>query len=73
MVFVVCVVDMAVFNRGPYRGILKYYLPKGASVARHVSIVWRLKTFIISLGFILAIALGMTVDDMYLFLGYSVA
>lgn len=56
---------------GPYRVILKYYLPKGASVARHVSIVWRLKTFIISLGFILAIALGMTVDDMYLFLGYS--
>lgn len=58
---------------GPYRSILKYYLPKGTSVARHISIVWRLKTFIISLGFILAVALGMTVDDMYLFLGYKVS
>lgn len=57
---------------GPYRGILRYYLPKGASVARYMSIAWRLKIFIISLGFILAIALGMTTDHIYLSLGYSV-
>lgn len=57
---------------GPYRSILKYYLPKNSSMARYISIVWRLKIFIISLGFILAVALGMTTDDIYLFLGYSV-
>ncbi|MBV5818791.1 hypothetical protein KUT89_28170 [Pseudomonas aeruginosa] len=56
---------------GPYRSILKYYLPKGASVARHISIAWQLKTFIISLGFVLAVALGMTAGDICLLLGYS--
>lgn len=55
---------------GPYRGILKVYLPKGASAYRHIAIIWRLKIFIVSIGFALAIALGINTDEIYFRLGY---
>jgi hypothetical protein len=54
---------------GPYRKILRFYLPQSA-LTRHISIIWHLKVFIISLGFVLAVALGLRVDDIYSLLGY---
>ncbi|MDH1729553.1 hypothetical protein N5F00_08645 [Pseudomonas chengduensis] len=55
---------------GPYRSILNAYLPKGAPASRYIFIIWRLKIFIISLGFALAIALGLNTDGIYSLLGY---
>lgn len=57
---------------GPYRSILKAYLPKGASAARYIFIIWRLKIFVISVGFALTIALGLNTDGIYSLLGYPV-
>lgn len=56
---------------GPYRNILRFYLPQSAPLTRYISIIWRLKVFIISLGFILAVALGLKLDDIYSLLGYQ--
>jgi len=57
---------------GPYRAILKRYLPEDASIGRYLSLVWHLKIFVLSLAFVLAIAGGMTVKDIYSFFGYEV-
>ncbi len=68
--FAVAISMVWLFSVGsPYRGILDVYLPKGASVSRYILILWRMKVFIVSLLFILAVALGLTVKDIYCFFG----
>ena len=56
---------------GPYRRILRYYLPDNAPPSRYFYIAWRLKIFIVSLAFVLAVALGMTAENIYSVLGYN--
>lgn len=54
---------------GPYRAIVKYYLPKGVSMWRWLAVVWHLKVFLLAMVFILFIAGGMKVNDIYSCLG----
>lgn len=56
---------------GPYRKILRFYLPQSTTLMRYISIFWHLKVFIISLGFVLAVALGLKLDVIYSLLGYQ--
>ncbi|GLO54943.1 hypothetical protein PPUJ20066_09790 [Pseudomonas putida] len=56
---------------GPYRAIRKYYLPDGAPLRRWIPVVWRLKVFLVAMMFTVAVAVGMTEDSIYFFLGLS--
>ncbi|WP_090272638.1 hypothetical protein [Halopseudomonas litoralis] len=58
---------------GPYRSILKVYLPKGAPASRYIFVLWRLKVFIVSLCFTIAIAQGMNVVEIYSLMGYPIS
>ncbi|MBF4211035.1 hypothetical protein EI533_25325 [Pseudomonas donghuensis] len=58
---------------GPYRAIRKRYLPDHAPIVRYLAVAWHLKVFLLSLAFIMAIAGGMTVNDIYSCFGYPIS
>lgn len=57
---------------GPYRAIIKRYLPGNAPIGRYLAVVWHLKVFVLALAFVLAIAGGMTANDIYSCFGFPV-
>lgn len=58
---------------GPYRAIIKRYLPNNAPMGRYLAVVCHLKIFLLALAFVLAIAGGMTANEIYSLFGYPVS
>lgn len=57
---------------GPYRFIRKLFIPEDAPLLRWLFVLWRLKVFMLTMLFALAVALGLTVNDIYYFFALPV-